>query len=206
MKQCKVCKQIKPLSEFNFSRPNVYRSNCKACQSKKDKEYNLKNKERKRKKHREWRLKNKELIKLKRKQYYQKNKQTLINKTIQWRKNNPEKVSQYRRQYEQYRMDRDIEFKLRKILRNRLNNAIKNNFKSGSAIKNLGCTITELKKHLESQFQEGMTWDNHGDWHIDHIKPLAKFNLSKLKELKKACHYTNLQPLWAKDNLKKGAN
>lgn len=96
------------------------------------------------------------------------------------------------------------EVRLRDSLRRRLNNAIKNNQKVGSAVSELDCSIPELKKYLESKFQPGMTWDNYGEWHIDHIKPLKSFNLSILEQLKEACHFTNLQPLWAKDNLKKG--
>lgn len=89
-------------------------------------------------------------------------------------------------------------------LRSRFNKAFKNNYKTGSAVQDLGCSIDELKLHLESKFADGMTWDNYGKWHIDHIKPLNSFNLSDLEQLKIACHYTNLQPMWAKDNLKKG--
>lgn len=66
--------------------------------------------------------------------------------------------------------------------------------------------IVTVIQHIENQFQSGMTWQNHGKWHIDHIKPLAAFNLFTLKEQKKAFHYTNLQPLWAKDNLSKSDN
>lgn len=71
----------------------------------------------------------------------------------------------------------------------------------------LGCTIEELRTHLEAQFQEGMTWDNYGrdGWHIDHIKPCSSFDLLKEAEQRECFHYTNLQPLWAKDNLSKGA-
>ena len=94
---------------------------------------------------------------------------------------------------------------IKDVLRSRLNSAIKRDQKSGSAVKDLGCTIEELKLYLESQFEDNMSWDNHGEWHIDHIKPLASFDLTNEEELKKACNYTNLQPLWAKDNLKKGA-
>ena len=89
--------------------------------------------------------------------------------------------------------------KLRGNLRNRLNRALKNNYKAGSAVSDLGCSIPELKKYLESKFQPNMTWSNHSKigWHIDHIKPLSKFNLSNREELLKAVHYSNLQPLWA---------
>lgn len=101
----------------------------------------------------------------------------------------------------------DINFKLCDILRSRLNKALKNNQKSGSAVNDLGCSIEELKQHLESQFKPGMTWDNHSldGWHIDHTKALANFDLSNRAELLKACHYTNLKPMWANENQSKGS-
>ena len=67
----------------------------------------------------------------------------------------------------------------------------------------IGCEIDYLIYHLQSQFTDGMTWANYGDWHIDHIKPCAKFDLSKTSEQLKCFNYTNLQPLWAEDNLRK---
>jgi hypothetical protein len=99
----------------------------------------------------------------------------------------------------------DIQFRLSVNLRNRLRAAIKGNSKKGSAVYDLGCTIEELKLRLESMWLEGMSWDNytHKGWHIDHIKPLSSFDLTDPEQLKEACHYTNLQPLWALDNLKK---
>lgn len=76
-------------------------------------------------------------------------------------------------------------------------------------MRDLGCTIEELKAHLESLFKPGMTWDNWGHtgdvWHLDHIIPLASFDLTDPEQVKLACHYTNLQPLWATENLQKGA-
>jgi len=100
-----------------------------------------------------------------------------------------------------------INYKLRKRVRNRLSCAIKNNQKVGSAVRDLGCNIEELKLYLESKWLPGMSWDNWAldGWHIDHIKPLSSFNLENREELKKACHYTNLQPMWAEDNLRKGS-
>jgi hypothetical protein len=97
--------------------------------------------------------------------------------------------------------------KLRGSLRSRLNHAIKGGDKMGSAINDLGCSIEELKKHLEFKWKSGMTWDNWSisGWHIDHIKPLSSFNLEDKTHFLEACHYTNLQPLWAVDNLKKGS-
>jgi endogenous inhibitor of DNA gyrase (YacG/DUF329 family) len=105
-----------------------------------------------------------------------------------------------------------INNKLIHSLRSRLNHALKRGFKAGSAVRDLGCSIEELKKHLESKWHphpetgELMTWNNHAlrGWHIDHIKPLDSFDLSNREQLKIACHYTNLQPLWWRDNIIKG--
>lgn len=106
-------------------------------------------------------------------------------------------------------METDIRFKISCSLRIRLSNAIKNNQKSGSAVKDLGCSIEFLKQYFEQKFYSNpetgkiMTWENYGEWHIDHIIPLSSFDLTNRKQFIKACHYTNLQPLWAKDNFEK---
>jgi hypothetical protein len=140
------------------------------------------------------------------KKYYQKNKEKILiqRKSYgkQYRKLNKNKIYEYRKKYKK----KNIEYKLGLNLRTRLCNALQRNTKSGSAVRDLGCTIEELKVYLESKFQTGMTWDNYGlyGWHIDHIKPLASFDLTDRKQMLEACHYTNLQPLWAKDNLTKG--
>jgi hypothetical protein len=104
------------------------------------------------------------------------------------------------------RLKKDIKFKISCALRSRLFHALKNNQKRGSAVRDLGCTIEQLKLHLESLFLPGMNWDNYGlhGWHIDHIVPISSFDITNPEQLKKACHYTNLQPLWAEDNLRKG--
>ncbi len=112
------------------------------------------------------------------------------------------KVNEYRRK----KRKSDCLWKLRVALRTRMNNAIKGNFKKGSAIDLLGCNIQDFKKWIESQFQPGMSWNNwsRDGWHIDHKRPLKSFDLTDRGQLSAACHYTNLQPLWALDNLKKG--
>jgi len=97
----------------------------------------------------------------------------------------------------------DPQFKMIVLIRRRLQLAIKSKQKKGSAIKLLGCSINELIIRFEGLFTEGMTWANHGEWHIDHIRPLSSFDLEDLAQLSIACHYTNLQPLWAEDNLTK---
>jgi hypothetical protein len=169
---------------------------------------------------RQWYLKNRELLLLKAKKYRDKNKELLKTKrqkykgkykydtkelTKIWREKNKHKVKEYSKFYNKHKRKITLKSKIGIRLRKRLNRAI-NKGKKGSAIKDLGCTVEFLIKHLESKFQPGMTWKNHGlyGWHIDHIRPLSSFDLTDLEQLKKACHYTNLQPLWAKDNLKKG--
>lgn len=100
----------------------------------------------------------------------------------------------------------DLNYNLKHKLRSRLRSALKREYRSGLAIECLGCSIEEFKIYLESKFEEGMTWSNNTKygWHIDHIQPLDGFDLTDQDQLKKACHYTNLQPLWAEDNLSKG--
>lgn len=95
--------------------------------------------------------------------------------------------------------------RLKHNLRSRINHAIKSNFKTGSAIDDLGCSIEFLKKYLENQFTHGMSWDNYGKtgWSIDHIKPLDSFDLTDRAQYLIASNYKNLQPLWATENSKK---
>lgn len=99
----------------------------------------------------------------------------------------------------------NIEHRLAVTIRNRINKAIISEIKPASAIRDLGCTVKELRFYLEGKFIDGMAWGNHGQWHIDHIIPFAFFNLTVREQFLKACHYTNLQPLWAKDNLTKSS-
>ena len=99
---------------------------------------------------------------------------------------------------------KDPTFKILTILRGRIRQALKGYNKSDLTVKLLGCNIEEFWIHLEKKFTKGMTRENHGEWHVDHITPCASFDLSKPEEQAKCFHYTNLQPLWAIDNLKKG--
>ncbi len=77
--------------------------------------------------------------------------------------------------------------------------------KTNSTLILLGCTIKELISHFDKKFKKGMNWNNMNKWHIDHIKPISSFNLSNPEEQKKCFHFSNLQPLWAEENLKKGS-
>lgn len=83
-------------------------------------------------------------------------------------------------------------------------NSYLENAKKESALDYLGCSPRHLRLHLESKFQANMSFENYGEWHIDHIRPCASFDLKNENERKECFHYSNLQPLWKEDNLKKG--
>jgi hypothetical protein len=146
---------------------------------------------------------NKNKIKNRKSKWYSINKNRLQILNKEWRLKNKDGLKKHRNSYNKIKESIDVQYKLSNRLRSRLNKAINRNFKAGSAVRDLGCTVEELKPYLESKFQPGMTWDNWttDGWHIDHIKPLASFDLTDRNQLLEACHYTNLQPLWAKDNL-----
>ncbi len=109
-----------------------------------------------------------------------------------------------RNKYQRNKRKTNINFKIEGNLRKRIWNSLNGFSKSNKTVNLLGCSIESLKQHLESQFKLGMSWSNYGKWHIDHKIPCASFDLSKSSEQYKCFHYTNLQPLWAKENLIKG--
>jgi hypothetical protein len=142
------------------------------------------------------------------KEHRKKNKQKYSENDKRYRENNKEELKISKYEYKKERLKTNIEFKIKENLRNRVKSAIK--YKSGDkaykTIVLIGCEVKYLINHLESKFLEGMSWDNYGlhGWHIDHIIPCAFFDLTDPEEQKKCFHYTNLQPLWAKDNIAKG--
>lgn len=187
MKRCNKCLDLLDYSNFSKRKVSIdgLSYTCKPC----CKIYNLKNKSELQIKRKIYQNTNKEKLAIKDKQYYEKNKNKRINQV---------------KNYIKSKRKTDINFKLKNYLRNRLYCAIKAKAKKGSAVTDLGCSVEFLKEYLTIKFQDGMSWDNYGKWHIDHIKPLASFNLEARVEFLSACHYTNLQPLWAQDNIKKG--
>lgn len=154
---------------------------------------------------------NPEMYKTHRRNYYINNKEKVIERERNYRKNNTEKVRETQKNYrlrnpnrKKIRRDNDLNFRLRENLRTRVHHAVKGiSKKSNKTMDLIGCEIEFLKKHLEGLFQEGMSWENYGEWHMDHIKPCSLFDLEIESEQKKCFNYTNLQPLWAVDNLRK---
>jgi len=103
------------------------------------------------------------------------------------------------------RYQSDICFRLTQLCRRRVRKLLSGVKKGRKTMELVGCNSIQLREHLQAQFRDGMAWNNIGKWHIDHIKPCALFDMRDENEQKKCFHYSNLQPLWAKDNLKKGA-
>ena len=146
---------------------------------------------------------NKESIAEKQKQYYQDNKEIVAERNRQYVKNNAKATAKRMKQYAKDRRANDPVFRMIQSLRSRLRQALKNTSKNETTIDLVGCSPDFLRCHLSAQFTEGMTLENYGEWHIDHIRPVASFDQSDRKQRKVCWHYTNLQPLWAEDNLKK---
>lgn len=119
-----------------------------------------------------------------------------------FRATNPEKLKEQKYRSERKRKQDRPELRARCNLRRRLAATVTQK-RMHTTLQLVGCTLKELRTHLESQFTEGMTWENYGEWHIDHIKPCAKFDLTDPVQQRECFHFTNLQPLWAVDNLRK---
>ena len=211
-KVCSKCKVEKPFDDFSRhkSRKDGRQPHCKECYKK----YNEENSERKKELHKRWCQENADKII----KYCQENSDKRREQSKQWRQENADRIREYnkewnqenysrRREYSrQYHKDRKNSDPVYKMICNfrvriyKYCNAIK--LKKTSRTKEmLGINLIGFKFHIESKFQEGMSWENYGQWHVDHIKPLSlATNEQEIIELN---HYTNLQPLWAVDNLKK---
>lgn len=185
-KVCTKCKIEKTFDEYYKKKgcSNDLNSYCKKCH------LELKQK---------FRKENPEKYKEQSKVYYEKTKLIQNEKKKIWIKNNREKYNSYWTK----RKKEDTKFNLITKFRSRISSFLKKNgySKKYKTIELIGCTPQELKEHLEKQFRDGMTWENRNLWHIDHIIPLSSAKTEE--ELYKLCHYTNLQPLCAEENLKK---
>jgi hypothetical protein len=155
-----------------------------------------------------YRENNKLKIKLINKEYRKNNKLKIAKKKKIYAQLNRKKINIYKNNWYNNKLKNDIEFRILRRIRNRIYCALvrqKNIKKTKSFISLVGTNKEHLWKYLKRKFKPGMTKENYGKWHIDHIKPCAAFNLINIKEQKKCFHYTNLQPLWAEENLSKGA-
>jgi len=220
-KKLRICKECgRYITTYTTSKELCSKCYYKKKGSRWHKKYYLKNKERIKKRINNWRKnnpeeeylrqkiyreKNKESIRKKKKEYRKKNKDIIREKKKTYQKENWYWIKKHKLHYFNNRKKYDIKFRIQCNLRLRLYKAIKGINKSKSSIELIGCSVEYLLNYLESQFDDEMSWTNYGKWEIDHIKPCAKFDLSKEKEQRECFNYSNLQPLWRMDNMMKGA-
>ena len=120
-------------------------------------------------------------------------------KAKEYRRKNKDRINARNR----HRCKTDPQIRIKNNIRSRMSMVLEGRTKAGPTMDLLGCTLEELKIHLENKFQEGMCWGNYGrnGWHIDHIRPCASFDMTDFEQQKQCFHYTNLQPLWERDNI-----
>ena len=185
-KRCTKCSTIKPFGSFVPQKAGYMgvKAQCRECDTEYDKQFQSKNNTRAERDKTD-----------KAKQY---RKKYVAENLDWWRK--------YEREYRYNRRKEDMFFKIKGNMSGRLSDLINKRNLGTTTLELIGCDRETFISHIEKQFAAGMTWKNYGlkGWHVDHILPLSSFDLTVEDEVKKACHYTNLQPLWWQDNLEKG--
>ncbi len=210
-KECLLCGINKSLDNFykinrrsgKYAGNSHFTSRCKLCIKISSKKIYKNNPEKYKQKSFLYRQEYKDILRQKSKEKYQKQKNVILIRNRKWRRKNRNKLRIYERKLLKENVQRKLSQRLRSRIRNILHGVCK---KSKPTMDLIGCSANFLIKYLEIQFQPGMTWKNYGQfgWHIDHIIPCSAFDLTDFKQQEKCFHYTNLQPLWAIDNLSKG--
>ena len=224
--RCARCGDAKPVSAFSFHRQSGrYRTHCKECRVEESRAYAAAHAQERSLYQRAYKESNRERLRLYRETRREDTK--AYNKA--YRSARREEMRAYYRAYDAANKDRrrsaarernkrrmavDVRFRLKARLRSRLAGALRAGIDSGgkrgaSAVRHLGCSVADLMAYLERQFRPGMSWDTYGigvgRWNIDHIRPLASFDLTDSEQAKVACNFTNLQPLWHVENVRKGS-
>jgi hypothetical protein len=203
-KICCKCGIEKDISEFGKrkDRPIGYTSRCLEYRNKQNKEYYKNNHQKELDRGNKYKSENYENILKKNKKWREDNPKYQSN----YSQNNREKINNRKRRYDKEKRISDPLYKLRKNSRTRLIEFLKtkNIRKNSKTFDIIGCSPNDLKEYIEKQFTEGMSWNNYGfyGWHIDHRIPLESGKTEE--EIYKLCHFTNLQPMWWEENLKKG--
>ena len=211
MKKCSRCKKDLDVSLFNKNKryKDGYDCYCRNCSRERQKDRFHLNKQ--------YNENNKENISLYNKNYYQNNKEEINKKRKEnpnLLKNNDRKKVWYEKNKEKIILNQNIRLKtdslfkfnysIRGVVRSAFKRGCKGKFKKSDKSENiLGCTLQEFIEYLQSLFTDGMTLENHGEWHIDHKIPIASAKTEG--DIIRLNHYSNLQPLWAKDNYSKGS-
>lgn len=141
--------------------------------------------------------------------YYAANRKRLIERATEYQRNNSEKRYAYKARWNREKKLTDPQFAAITIMRKLVGRTCERikvgRREIGKTVDQLGYKTEQFRAHIEGQFQPGMTWANHGQWHVDHVIPLSRFDLTDSEQRRRANALENLQPLWAKDNMKKGA-
>jgi len=201
-----MCKTEKPATKEFFhgdkGKKDGFSTRCKECTNRERKRWNERNPERHIEYHKEYREKNREIISKRNAEQYQRRREQRLNAQKKWSSKNREKInSAARARYNGPIGKHKIHFSVASRIRRSLKG------KTNGVFTNLPYTCEELAKHLEGQFEDGMNWLNYGEWHIDHIVPIASFdfNSTKDQQFQDCWALSNLRPLWAQENLSKGA-
>jgi hypothetical protein len=208
-KICRKCNEEKKSCEFGKNNQNKdgLKSYCNECRKLESKLYRENNKEKRSETLKKYYKNNKEKELLRFKNYVEKNPEKRKNTLLKYNIKNREKRNEGARNWKKNQRRTNPKYRLINNLRLRTKDFIKGqkNFNHIKTLEVLGCSKNFLKEYLENKFTDGMTWDNYGfyGWHIDHIIPLSSAKTEE--DVIKLCHYTNLQPLWSEDNLKKGS-
>ena len=223
-KKCTKCGRELPLDQFSRRKRRdgtlTPRPECKGCHNLGSSLWRKNNPEKCREQSSRWARNNPEKVKAMGARQRREHPEKRREQVARWRRANPEKEKAVKRKWCQDNLGRvrlsankrgmerrvsDPSFKLAGNIRNAIGVALKNNARTGHTIELLGCSIEYFRDYLEALFQPGMTWNNWSrtGWHIDHIIPLSYFDMADPEQQKRAWHYTNLQPLWAVDNLRK---
>ncbi len=183
------------------------RSNCVECKRVLTKQlYAVSDKEAHRAGKSAWRSANREKVKARAAAWNAANPGKVKASISKWKAQNREHVREYHAVYTAGRKASDPSFDVVTRLRIRLIKCLsRSGARTAPTMQLVGCTREELVAHIEAQFLPGMTWENRSEWHVDHIRPCASFDMLDPEQQRACFHYTNLQPLWAADNLRKGA-
>jgi len=212
-KRCPKCGKVKGFESFNKekARKDGFRCYCRECEQTLNKKWrqdnpdvakrwNKANAERLAKYYHEYHKANAKKKSAYDRQRYLDDKEKILKQKELYRIANGEKIREYARK----KYAEDINHRLAVRLRIRVWFALKGVTRGKSATSLLGCSMQDFRNHLASKFTDGMTWENYGDWHIDHILPCASFDLSDIEQQKICFNYKNMQPLWASENQSKG--
>ena len=184
-----------------------YPANRAKLSQKKKEDYQI-NKEYILKRNRKYRNKHRDTINKKLNKYYYENHEKMLASALRSRSKRRKERSAAQYEYKKKRLKKDHIFKMKETIRGRIYLCLKRSkiIKSQTLIDLLGTNnMNVVWGYLEKQFKRGMTKQNHGKWHIDHIRPISSFNLNDIEQQKQCFNYKNMQPLWAADNLKKGS-